>query len=331
MNSRMRICSPPHSRCVTPTSGHIIWATYKTLIDCRGATRYYPDADTEDVHCKDISVKEVDWEPTAENIAAHMRGWRAYKRAEYVVLSHGGDHAVVRLDRKDGDTLFREVEGYEIVSLPEDTVFVERPDVDVLNLPAMAKLQAEFPGKTVVVRGLFSHVGFVSGVVPIKLRVLDDVPPRPSKMSYLVDLALRSGYVELPIVPEYVDIDIGKLSEKASTKEVMFPCKASGTQSSKPFCFLDQTPDIDGKDITLVGCRLSQRIFREQYGREVPFINICPVDNVPKDGVPTIVKCCRVKQGHEIEGNIVKVPWGATVPEIADALNDLLGSASAPR
>lgn len=79
--------------------------------------------------------------------------------------------------------------------------------------------------------------------------------------------------------------------------------------------------------MTLVGCRLSKRIFSEEYHRDVPFINICPRDRVPDDGVTTIVKCCRVKEGHEKDGNVVMVPWGATVPEIVDALNDVFGDA----
>ena len=84
---------------------------------------------------------------------------------------------------------------------------------------------------------------------------------------------------------------------------------------------------MEGRDLTLVVCRLLKRIFSEEYHRDVPFINICPRDRVPDDGVTTIVKCCRVKEGHEKDGNVVMVPWGATVPEIVDALNDVFGDA----
>ncbi|MCH3978486.1 MAG: hypothetical protein LKJ94_01320 [Candidatus Methanomethylophilus sp.] len=282
------------------------------------------------MHCKDISVRDVGWKLTRGNIRANMEDWRAYKRAEYVVLRNGEDMAVVRLRKSPEGSLLREVTGFDIISLPEDTVFVDRPDTDVVNLPAMARIQSEHPGKTVVVRGLFSHIGFVSGVEPLRLRIIDAVPPRPSKLPYLVDLALRSGYVDLPVVPYEEDIDMSALSEQAGTREVMFPCQVSGASSSRPFCFLDQVPDITGKDITLVGCNLSRRIFREEYGFDAPFIDICPRDRVPGDGVPTIVKCCRVKSGFEIDGSTVSVPWGATVPEVAEAIKALFGSASAP-
>lgn len=296
----------------------------------RSLCNYIGEGVTENVHCKDISVRKVDRSIDEDSIASMMDGWVAYKRAQYVVLNNGDQYAVVRLTKSAGGDLFRRVVGYEIISMPEDTVFVERPDIDVINIPAMAKVQSEHPGKAVVVRGMFSHLGFVKDLAPLRLRIVDCVPPRPSKMSHLVGLALSSGYIDKPIVTEEVDIDLSERSAEAETAEVMFPCEVSGASSDRPHCFLDQVPDIAGRDITLVGCRLSRRIFRKEYGRDVPFINICPRDNVPDDGVVTIVKCCRVKEGHEREGNIVMVPWGVTVPEIVGALNDVFGDRSVP-
>lgn len=278
------------------------------------------------MHCKDISVRSVGSELTTENIAALMRGWKAYKRAEFIVLEHEGSFAVLRIHKVMGDGLFGEVSGYEVISLPEDTVYVERPDVDVLNLPSLALLQTEFPDKAVVVKGLFSHISFFKGIVPLRLRVFDSVPPRPSKLGYLVRLALASGYVDLPVVPEYSILDFAEESKKATTEMVMFPCEGSGTVGDRPCCYLDKVPDISGKDITLVGCRLSKRIFGELYGKEVPFIDVCPRDRVAEDNVKTLVKCCRVKQGYEIEGNVAAVPWGVTVPEVVDAIHALFGS-----
>ncbi|MCQ2078974.1 MAG: hypothetical protein MJZ38_02820 [archaeon] len=272
------------------------------------------------MHCKDISVRSVDCELTAENIAELMSDWRAYKRAEHLVLEHDGTYAVVRISKTMGEGLFGKVSDYEIVALPHETVYVERPDMDVLNVPALARLQTEFPGKAVVVKGLFSHISFLKDIEVLRLRVLDSVPPHPSKLGHLTKIALASGYVDLPVVTEDVILDFSEESRKADTEMVMFPCEGSGTVGDRPCLYLDKVPDIEGKDITLVGCRLSKRIFSELYGREVPFINVCPKDNVPEDGMKTIVKCCRVKNGHEIDGDVVMVPWGATVPEVVEAI-----------
>jgi hypothetical protein len=264
----------------------------------------------------------VDFPLERGTIEAAMSDWTSYTRTEYVVLENGG-MAVVRLHKARGRDLFRKVESSEIISLPEDTVFVDDPGADVLNAPAMAALQAANPGKTVVVRGMFSHVNFISGLVPLRLRVLDDVPPEPMKLGVLVSKALESGYVDIPVIPELEEISMGALIRDVTTSGVMFPCRVSGLEADMPFCFLDDAPELP-EDTTLIGCNLSLRIFESLYGRRPDaFINVCPLDLAEGSEVPTIVKCCKVKEGHRIDGNVVSVPWGATVPEVADAINAL--------
>jgi hypothetical protein len=89
-----------------------------------------------------------------------------------------------------------------------------------------------------------------------------------------------------------------------------------------PVYFLDEAPHLDHK-VTLIGCDLSKRIFESIYRRDVPFINVCPADRIFDINAKAIVKCCKIKEGHKIDGNVAKVPWGATIPEIVNALNEL--------
>lgn len=276
------------------------------------------------MHCKDVSMHEVDFPLNPDTISGLMDGWTSYVRTEALVLRNGDEYAVVELHKNPGKGLFRTLESYDIVSLPADTVFEEDPELDVLNLPAMAAVQARHPGKTVVVRGMFSHISYVRDLEPLRLRVVDNVPPSPSKLGVLVRMALASGYVELPVVPEELIIDMATKVREVGTEGVMFPCRVSHLTADRPFCFLDDAPEDPG-DVTLIGCHLSKRIFGELYHREVPFINVCPADYVRPEEM-TIVKCCKVKQGHERDGNVVRVPWGATVPEVVDAINDLFSS-----
>ncbi|NLL95031.1 MAG: hypothetical protein GX224_04685 [Thermoplasmatales archaeon] len=272
------------------------------------------------MHCKDVSVREVGFPLAEESIKTSMAGWKAYTRTEYVVLRNGGT-AVVRLAKDDRPSLFRKVDAVEVVSLPESTVYVEDPDIDVLNLPALAALQARYPGKTVVVKGLFSHVSIVSGLAPLRLRVIDSVPPEPSKLGHLVRTALASGYVDLPIVPEDMVIDMAAEVPPGDCP-VMFPCAVSGSVApGRETLFLDQAPSVDG-EVALVGCHLSRSIFESIYRRKPDhFRNVCPPDRHPDDGVKTIAKCCKIKGGHKIDGDMAVVPWGATVPEVVDAIN----------
>ena len=280
------------------------------------------------MHCKDVSMRDVDVPLDEASITSLMEDWTAYVRTDDLVLRNGDSYAAVRLKKEPGSGLFRKVVGYEILSLPEDTVYVEEPELDVLNLPALAELQTRYPGKAVVVRGMFSHINFIKDVEPLRLMVVDNVPPSPAKLGNLVERALASGFVDLPVVPEVRIIDMADKVSEVRTEEVMFPCRVSHLEAPMPYSFLDDAP-ADVGDVTLIGCHLSQRIFRSLYGRDVPFINVCPADYT-EPGVKTIVKCCKVKQGHELDGDVVRVPWGATVPEVVEAINALFSAADRP-
>ena len=113
------------------------------------------------MHCKDVSMHDVDIPLDEESISKLMDGWVSYVRTEDLVLRNGDRYAVLELRKKEGSGLFRELDGYRIVSLPEDTVFLDIPDADVLNTPEMAAVQARHPGKTVIVRGMFSHINYI--------------------------------------------------------------------------------------------------------------------------------------------------------------------------
>lgn len=275
------------------------------------------------MHCKDVSMRDVDVPLDEDSIGDLMGSWTSYVRTDDLVLRNGDDYAVVELLKAPGNGLFRKVVGYRIVSLPGDTVFLDLPDLDVLNTPALAAVQAEHPGKAVVVRGMFSHINYIKDVVPQRLVVVDNVPPSPSKLGVLVRMALASGYVDHPIVPEDRIIDMADKLSEVGTDAVMFPCRVSNLSADIPYYFLDDAPEVD-EEVTLIGCHLSKRIFTALYGGDVPFINVCPADYVDPSE-KTIVKCCKVKTGHELDGNVVRVPWGATVPEVVEALNDLFG------
>jgi hypothetical protein len=275
------------------------------------------------MHCKDISFQDADFPLTADGIAAAMQGRKAYTRAEYLVLHGPEGYAVLRQHLDGGKDLFREVRSFEVLSLPGGTDYVEDPTFDALNAPATGRVQSQHLGRTVIVKGMFSHISIVRGVTPLKIKVIDTVPPSPSKLRVLVQRALDSGFVDLPVVPEYIDSCIGSLAAGAETDAVMFPCRVSGLEADRRTYFLDRAPEIGSDTVTLVGCHLSEAIFEELYGhRPECFRCMCPAD-IADSGEKTIVKCCRVKSGHILEGNIVKVPWGTTVPEIVDAINSL--------
>jgi hypothetical protein len=272
------------------------------------------------VHCKDISVKDVGFDLDPAVIHGSLIGWKAYRRSEYMVLRNREEHAIVRIISAPTEGLFKTVEEVEIVSLPDNTIYIEDEEIDVLNLPSLAQLQKENPGKAVVVQGRFSHIGFVMDLEVLELDVIDIVPPRPSKMRYLVDKALSSGLIDLPVIPHYIDADIEGYADGRDA--VMFPCMASGISQERDLLFLDHSPDIGQEEVTLIGCGLSRRIFNEVYGRDPVFIDVCPRRFASKDR-KTITKCCKVKEGFEISGKLATVPWGTTIRNVIDSINAL--------
>ena len=173
---------------------------------------------------------------------------------------------------------------------------------------------------------MFGHVSFVMPGEIIHLEVLDVVPPRPSKLSVLVERALSSGLVHFPAIACYEEIDITEIASKVGTPAVIFPCEASGLASEKNAYYLDQVPEVN-EEATLVGCDLSGRIYRSLYHRDIARLEMCPQVLAPNDGKKRLVKCCRVREGFQIKGDLAVVPWGATVQEVADAINALLSPA----
>jgi len=215
-------------------------------------------------HCKDVSVRYVDFQLTEEEIARNVKGQKAYTRTDHLVLVNGDDVAVIRVEKASKKELFKPILEHEIISLPQNTVMLRDDSIDVLNPSHMARLADEYPGKVVVVEGLFNHVSFVKDLKTFKLRVIDAVPPYPSKMSCLVERALASGYIDHPIVPMIENIDLNDMAKKVTTEGVIFPCRASNMSSDKKFFFLDGTPEID-VEAQLIGCDLSARIYRSVY------------------------------------------------------------------
>lgn len=277
-------------------------------------------------HCKKVSVKEVDFPLTEECIYNTLIGSKLYLATKYLILKNNRDIAVVEVSlekvSENERSLFREVIDIKIISLPEETIFVEDPEVEVLNQNLLFAKAKEYKEKTVVVKGEFEHVSFVSGRDSIKLYAIDVVPPYPAKLVKLVEKALKVSNNKIPIEVIPVLIDLKELSSSAKSDSVVFPCNASGISISKNIYFLDKTPNLNPEEVTLVGCNLSKKIFKEVYGIYPDFIQMCPRELAKHHEYEDffIAKCCEVTQGFEIRNKGIIVPWGAEIKEVVSAI-----------
>lgn len=280
-------------------------------------------------HCKEVSVKTVGFELTAENIKNYLKGKKAYIRTRYYLFNSGDDWAVALIVKKLTNEVLQEISSVHILTLPADTTFVEEPSLDVLSASSMGSLRESWGTKCVVVKGKAEHISFFIEEPPYELTIFDVVPPAPSKLVGLVNVSLDTDLQDKYVKVKTVTLDLNDLAREVQTKIVMFPCRASGLTSDKRVLYLDETPQLTPEEVqeaTLIGCSLSARIFRAIYGSEPRMINMCPRDRLESLGLKgsVLLKCCKVKEGVEVQGVVASVPWGARSFEVSEALRQVL-------
>ncbi|MBI2832671.1 MAG: hypothetical protein HYX79_10490 [Chloroflexi bacterium] len=281
-------------------------------------------------HCREVSLKKVTFSLTKRNIMETALGKLAYINTNYMVLNNGPEWAVVKVRKAGEQGLFQKIKSLEIISMPRDTAYLEKSDVDVQNVGVMVRLAEEAAKDALVVKGKFEHISFVHQERTVPLVVWDVVPPNPPKIVELAEAALATGRIRKPIriVPKVMDLN--ELARTRDTKYVMFPCYASalaGLESVDNAFYLDQIPGlkVPVNEITLIGCELSVRIFTFLYGQKPAYMELCPKKMLAGTSGPCLCRCCVVDDGHAIEGNAAYVPWGASVGEVEEAIIDLFG------
>jgi hypothetical protein len=280
-------------------------------------------------HCKEVSVKTVDFQLTEDNIKRFLKGKKAYIRTRYYVFNSGREWAVALIVRKQSNDILQEIASIHILSLPKDTVFVQDPELDVLSASSMGAIRQSAGTKCVIVKGKAEHISFFIEERPYELTIFDVVPPAPSKLVGLVRTSLETDLQDRYVRFKVLDVDLNSLSKKSESGITMFPCRASGLVSGKRVLYLDETPELTSDElnqVTLVGCSLSARIFKAVYGVEPRMINMCPQDMAQEMGVkgPVLIKCCKVKEGFEKKGDVGIVPWGARTADVTSALKAIL-------
>jgi hypothetical protein len=184
--------------------------------------------------------------------------------------------------------------------------------------------------------GLYGHVSFILDPAPVRIRVLEVVPPWPPKLvdqlRRVLDVAEDLPPVEL--VPELVDLR--DLAARRPAARYLFPCRAGqgapdgalpapgGTTPPSPpvakVSYLDEIPPRE--PWTLVGCARSRAIHDWFYGDEVPQVDMCPRSLAGLDdaGGPLLTKCCLLEDRVARDSDTVVVPWGASLAQISEGL-----------
>jgi hypothetical protein len=291
---------------------------------------------------RNVSVADVPVALDEESLRAHLLGRPVYRRTRYLVARNGAAAAVVEVSKESELPLFSPVTAMSVIARPDETAFVDAAETDTAVPTQMARVAAQqAPGaRCVIVRGRYGHVSFILDPAPIRIRVVEVVPPWPPKLAdqlnRVLDLAEDLPPVEL--VPYLVDLD--ELAATRPAQHYLFPCRAGQPAQDQPraateVSYLDEIPER--APWTLVGCARSRSIHDWFYGDDVPMVDMCPrklaESDAPPTAMPVITKCCLLEDRVSSEAGLVVVPWGASMAQIREGLRLALtapGTVAAP-
>ena len=235
-------------------------------------------------------------------------GRRVYRRTEFVVARRGDQHAVVQVEHPVGEDIVAPVSDLRVLARPDEVAFVIDPSVDTGNASQMARVAR---ARVTIVQGRYEHVNFIVEPAPVRVRVVEVVPPEPPKLLEMARAVLDYDEDLPPVELDFEPIDLRDLHGD------MYPCRCSGLDGR----FLDAGPPEPAE--TLVGCERSRQIHVALYGVEpTERIDFCPRVLTREDG-PTLMKCCLFERGVRREGASMVVPWGAALEEVREALKEL--------
>jgi hypothetical protein len=269
---------------------------------------------------REVSVAAVDIPLTPEHLTGHFLGRECYRRTRYLVVRNGDATALIAVQPSDPEPLFSPAGSVEVLALPDETVYVERPNVDTGIASQLAAVALDHPGaRAVVVEGRYAHVSFLLDPEPLRVRVREVVPPHPAK---LLDQAQRVLDVAEHLPPIVLEPELVELSSLASAAPVvLLPCRGSGIElADREAFYLDERPPEH--DWVLLGCARSRQIHDWFYGRQAPGVDTCPRTMGGVAG-PLLTKCCLLEDHVEVDGDVAIVPWGATLEQVGDALRAL--------
>jgi hypothetical protein len=294
---------------------------------------------------RNVSVAHVPVALDGESLRGHLMGRPVYRRTRYVVARHADASAVIEVSKESELPLFSPVVEMSMLAGPDETAFVDAPETDTAVPTQLARVAArQAPGaRCVIVRGRYGHVSFILDPAPIRIGVVEVVPPWPPKLADQLNrvLELAEDLPPVELVPYLVDLDA--LAATSPAEHYLFPCRAGQPAPDQPragrdvaVSYLDEIPER--APWTLVGCARSKSIHDWFYGGDVPMVDMCPrrlasasASASAGDGsVPVITKCCLLEDRVAAEGGLVVVPWGASLAQIREGLRLALTAGQRP-
>jgi hypothetical protein len=295
---------------------------------------------------RNVSVADVPVALDETALRGFLLGRPVYRRTRYLIVRNGGACAVVEVGKESELPLFSPVTELTLIARADETAFVDAPGTDTAVPTQLARAAAgHAPGaRCVIVRGRYGHISFIADPAPVRVRVVEVVPPWPPKLVDQLERVLALAE-DLPPVELVTDlVDLAALASTRPAEHYLFPCRAgqepetvardaTGPADGVPVSYLDEIPER--APWTLVGCARSRSIHDWFYGGDVPTVDMCPRNlaargtrpAAPPGPAPVITKCCLLEDRVSSDDGLVVVPWGASLAQIRDGLRLALAAA----
>lgn len=270
---------------------------------------------------RNVAVCDVDVPLGADSLRTRFLGHEAYRRTRWIVVRRGPDAALLRVERTEPEPLFAPITEVEVLAGPAECCVLDRPDLDTA-VPAHLARAAEDPAaagaRAVIVHGRYGHISFILDPRPVRITVLEVVPPFPAKL-----LAQAQGVLDLAenLPPTVLQAEEVRLDEVVPPSgAVLLPCRGADiTIPGRETSFLDQRPPF--AEWTLLGCDRSRQIHSWFYGREpAGSVDLCPRRLPVRTDGPVLTKCCLLEREVELEPGRAVVPWGASLAQVGEAV-----------
>lgn len=271
---------------------------------------------------RNVSITDVDVPLEEGPLREHFLGRDAYRRTRWIVARHGGAAALLEVGRDDDEPLFAPITSLRVLAGPDETAEVTRPDLDVAIPSQIIRALEDAPtARCLVVKGMYGHMSFVLDPDPIRIRVLEVVPPEPAKLFDQARRILDVAEHLPPILLENDEVDLELVAPP--TGDLLIPCRgAEIDMPGRKVDFLDQHPPV--RDWTLLGCTRSRQIHEWFYGKEPEgVVDLCPLRLAEGRKRPLLTKCCLFEAEIQTEPGLAVVPWGASLEQVGEALAHL--------
>ena len=270
---------------------------------------------------RNVAVAEVDVLLDAAPLRSHFLGREAYRRTRWIVARRGGDAALLQVDRTEADPLFAPITEVELLAGADECCVLERPDLDSA-IPAHLAQAADDPAaagaRAVIVHGRYGHISFILDPQPVRITVLEVVPPYPAKLLAQAQSVLDVAEDLPPTVLRAEEVRLDDVVPEAGA--VLLPCRGADiTLPGRETWFLDQRPPFT--EWTLLGCDRSREIHSWFYGQEpAGSVDLCPRRLPVRASGPVLTKCCLLEHRIELEPGRAVVPWGASLAQVGEAV-----------